>query len=346
MLTRAFRRCCRGPAAARRDQAQPGGVFALALADHDQTPASYDEVRGRACLSRECKAANAVPASSASDDDLTAIIDAQTSPETLAAMIAKLREGPLKERAKKKFAALRESQVANLSVALPFPRRKNRPRREATNGPRARDLFRNSILLRRSILSCSRRTASWSRRARGQDGQALGRGQGPPAEHLQGPFWLGQVSRVLAGRQAGRVGLRRQDGQALGRGERPRAAPLRGPFELGNVGRLLAGRQAGRVGELRTRRSGSGTRRAAAAEHARGPFRLGLSVAFSPDGKLLASGTDDRRSGSGTRRAAAAAPLEGHSGLCRSVAFSPDGKLVASEIGTRRSGSGTRRTAV
>jgi WD40 repeat protein len=86
-------------------------VYALArTADHDQTPAYYDEVRGRACLSRECKAA------SASDDDLTAIIDAQTSPETLAAMIAKLREGPSKERAKKKFAALRASQVANLSV--------------------------------------------------------------------------------------------------------------------------------------------------------------------------------------------------------------------------------------
>ena len=32
-------------------------VYALARsADHDQTPAYYDEVRGRACLSRECKA--------------------------------------------------------------------------------------------------------------------------------------------------------------------------------------------------------------------------------------------------------------------------------------------------
>src|SRR5277367_4981777 len=61
-------------------------VYGLArAADHDQTPAYYDEVRGRACLSRECKAADAVPASSASDDDLAAIIDAQTNPETLAA---------------------------------------------------------------------------------------------------------------------------------------------------------------------------------------------------------------------------------------------------------------------
>jgi Caspase domain/WD domain, G-beta repeat len=97
-------------------------VYTLArAADHDQMPAYYDEVRGRACLSRECKAADAFPASSASDDDLAAIIDAQTSTETLAAMIAKLREGPLKERAKKKLAALRESQVANLSVVPGIP---------------------------------------------------------------------------------------------------------------------------------------------------------------------------------------------------------------------------------
>ena len=94
-------------------------VYALARsADHDQTPAYYDQVRGRACLSRECKAADAAPTS---DDAFAAIIDEQTSADTLAAMIAKLREGPLKERARKKLAALRESQVANLSVAPPIP---------------------------------------------------------------------------------------------------------------------------------------------------------------------------------------------------------------------------------
>jgi WD40 repeat protein len=92
-------------------------VYALARsADHEQTPAYYDEVRGRACLSRECKEPNAVPASSASDDAFAAIIDAQTSPDTLAGMVVKLPEGPLKERAKQKLAALRKSQVANLSV--------------------------------------------------------------------------------------------------------------------------------------------------------------------------------------------------------------------------------------
>ncbi|MFZ2108835.1 MAG: caspase family protein [Roseiarcus sp.] len=69
-------------------------VYALArTADHDQTPAYYDEVRGRACLSRECKEPNAAPASSASDDALVAIIDAQTNPDTLAGVIAKLPDG-------------------------------------------------------------------------------------------------------------------------------------------------------------------------------------------------------------------------------------------------------------
>jgi caspase domain-containing protein len=85
-------------------------VYALAnSAGHEQTPAYYDEVRGRTCLAAECREPGS--SVSASDENLARMIDAATSADWLTPLIAGLPEGLLKERAKARAEALRKTQV-------------------------------------------------------------------------------------------------------------------------------------------------------------------------------------------------------------------------------------------
>jgi hypothetical protein len=58
------------------------------------------------------------------------------------------------------------------------------------------------------------------------------RGLERAAADARGPHGLGQVRRILAGRQGGGVGIGRRDSQALGRGHGSGAADARGPGSI------------------------------------------------------------------------------------------------------------------
>jgi WD40 repeat protein len=97
---------------------------------------------------------------------------------------------------------------------------------------------------------------------------------------------------------------------------------------LGRFGRRLAAHYVGRIGlGDRTIRTLGGDHGAA---HSEPPQGHSGWVSFSPDSKLVASGSDDMRvrlweASTGRPHGE---PLEGRSNWVMSVAFSPDGKLV------------------
>ena len=75
----------------------------------------------------------------------------------------------------------------------------------------------------------------------------------------------------------------------------------------------------------------------------RGHTDLVWGLACSPDGRRLATGSDDRTIKLwDTTTGEEVFTLRGHTAGVICVAFSPDGRRIASGAGTGRSGSGTR----
>ena len=123
------------------------------------------------------------------------------------------------------------------------------------------------------------------------------------------------------------VAMRRSASGTSPRGSAAR--PLHRPHRLGQQRRVQPRRQDARLRRRRQHGPALGPRHRQAARAPHRPHRQVFAVAFSPDGKTLASAGPDTRSASGTPPTGEQpARLTGHATGVRGVAFSPDGKTA------------------
>ena len=163
-------------------------------------------------------------------------------------------------------------------------------------------------------------------------------GTGQETLTLKGHTDDGLERGVQPRRQAARLRQRGSDGEGVGRRDRAGNPHPQGAHRRRSRAWRSAPTASGSLRQRRPDGEGVGRRDRAGNPHPQGAHQRGFpSVAFSPDGKRIASASDDRTvkvwdAGTGQE----ILTLKGHTNDVTSVAFSPDGKRLASAAATGR----------